>query len=336
MSSTPEVDNIWMLETFFTSRFRLIPPLYSIAIAFNVESIALRHCSLKDEFGPVRANIAHAFIGPSGLGIKSPPLKTAKQIIDYCFPNYRVHGLSRFTVEGAIQYIGGRKATKKEREDEGKEDLQPHLWGNIARDEITRLFSDRRKSTMGDNWEFLSELLDGEIEPYTTRTYGFEGGLKDLHYSLLVCGSNLFLKELDEDFWEQGLGNRIDWITEVENTRVERIDGNKFFLEQSSVDDQLNELKNKVKTHIERMETVTSAHVFPDAREKWTRWLEELQNRAYKVKGMEGSFLSKYMLKSLKYAMLRASSNEDRIQGMLNIRLNHMEQAIADCGLYEG
>ena len=173
-----------------------------------------------DRMGELNLNLWGMGIGPSGE-YKSAPIKY------YVIPVYRkVTKLlkedniskdliipSRFSEEGLIDFMTFHKETKFNPET-GKDDESTTIRneGLMVRDEFTGFM----KGVKDKQWlttlsEIMSEIYDSQIQPYYTIKRRFQS-VPYCNISFLSATTPYLYEVMDEPFFIQGLGNRINFV----------------------------------------------------------------------------------------------------------------------------
>lgn len=312
---------IGKLEKFFQTRFGL-GKMWSRSIATAIVSTCLHEVFLSDELGNVKPNIFVIDIGPSGLGMKSPPVKRARELVKAFNPEYL--GVSVFTPPALREWVAPDLGTKSGKEKEF------HLNFIIIRDEASTLFGEDR-DYMKDLYELLSELWDGYLESYGTRGYGNEGNV-DVYVSLLAAGSPKILSLLDEMFFVQGLGNRVLWIDEPVTFKPW---GENFFFADPN-DSEFEALKKETVEKMKWLEANCKRAVMVDGT-LWLKWSNGLRDRFGKSSDQTtDQYLSKSLLNCLKLAINYAASRMSvhPTDGTIAVMEQDLRMAMADTEVY--
>lgn len=318
---------IGKIESFLLSRFP-IGKMWARACATAIVSSSLGKVKLEDKWGDVRPNIFIINIAKSGLGWKSPLIRFVRRVIVEFNPT--VLAPPKFTPEGFTEWVIGTKK-KSKKEDDDREVVHRHLVNSIVRDEADKILGEtyHKYNVMK---QYLSELWDGWIEGYYTRSYQYEGNVS-VYVTLLGASSDLFFKMLDEDFFRQGLGNRILWIVE-DNPAPEKLDSNQFFFNIGQKDEEFSTLQKETVERLQRLSDVVLAFMFPNAGKLWVEYQHECSTRAYKAEALQGSYEIKQPLNALKLAMIYAAGRMDLTENLLNVKEEDMRRAIEDMKTY--
>ncbi|MGA2681904.1 MAG: hypothetical protein ABSF44_08910 [Candidatus Bathyarchaeia archaeon] len=317
------------VQNFFCKHYP-IPPMAAKSVEISLGSIALKNLHFEDEMGELYANLDIIYIGKSGLACKTPIIKRMREVINDW--DKEMAAPVKFTTQGFTEYATGRQRKKGE---EG-EPIPPHDAGIIIRDEMSRLFKETTIKTMSDTLEFLSELDDCYIESYRTRTYGLEGG-KFYYLVLFSASTETFLAKMEDEFFMQGLGNKILWVCD-DPPEVIKIDYKTFFLPQL-VNEEWQKLKQKIINYMNYLTNLPFPTVMmrDDAAKIWADYKFNCDTRARNSKGkFDGSFIIKLPMKALKLAAIYAAlrNNFDK-KNMLTIEGKDMQEAINDLGIFE-
>ncbi len=306
-------------EHFFRDRFP-IGPMWARALPSSLVSIALSNVVLTDKMGDVKPSLWFMYVGRSGLGYKTPPLKIIRKLIQAFNPE--LVAPSKFTPEGFTEYVK-------------KGDTVLHFANFIIRDETSKLLGEALKfSHMNTLLEYLSELWDGWIEGYRTRKMQYEGNIS-VYVTFLSATSEYFFELLTEGFFRQGLGNRILWIIEIPR-KPEKLDPESFFFPSGSEDEEYECLKKETLEKLKELSSVTAVYLLPSAQLLWTEFQYELNLQVHKDKALAASFKIKQPLNCLKLAMVYAASisNVDWTNKTLIVDKESMKRAIDDTRTY--
>ena len=205
---------------------------------------------LSNDFGKIYGNIFCIYVGASGLGFKTVPLKkvvrpTLKQL------TIRLNEREAHAIEMDVGSIRDKlrqmkKATSRNKEyNEERAKLESVLnklvdfeapqkftseflysWltdfpqGMIAGDEYTKMFrGSKRKDWLSDNMEDLSRLYDCDPEKVGTQSRGVEYP-ENAFISFVSATTYYLLTIMDDDFFIQGTGNRILWILDENREEI--------------------------------------------------------------------------------------------------------------------
>ena len=208
--------------------------------------------------GQLNLNPWFMYIGTSGIANKTTPLKyfaspmiqTVEEQLSTTLENNKPVSLifpSRFSIEGLIQYM-----TKHSSE------------GIIIRDEFTSAFKDMTKDYMADLAEFLSEMYDGTVQKRYTRSAHLEQ-TKPAFVTFLAATTPFLYSILKLDFFLQGLGNRILYITDdVESRRAEREEYDNFYQNPTDIIQYRTEKFNEYATDLVLIRKSPIRFVFPN------------------------------------------------------------------------
>lgn len=317
-------------EKFLRDRYP-IGPRWARAMPTALVSMMIKDCVLKDKMGDVKANIFVNYIGTSGLGCKSPPLRLLRSFISKYMPDTLMP--TYITPQSGTEWFTGTHGKL-----EGREKIDRHTHGIIIRDEASTFFIEAKQRPTESIPEFLSEMFDGYIDQRYTRTFQLEGGL-NVYVSMSSASTELFLSLMEDKFFIQGLGNRILWVLETapEPTKKDQKD---FFDIPMGKDKELDELIEFTKSCYNKIYHALLANVYPDAAELWCQYDLEKRNEAYNKSNnpedLSVGYGMKMPLHALKLAMIYAASrlNVDKIH-ILRIQKEDIERALGDMKVYE-
>jgi len=222
--------------------------------------------------GNIKLNMWYVAIGPSGLGYKSLPLRTyARPIlwklsekIDYelILPEY-------FSVEGLIEHLA-----------------EGHCYGCIIKDEFAEFVKALNKDYLSDSQEFMSKLYDGDPVMRRTKKGGLEV-VRGSYICFLGTTTPYFLTLISEDWFRQGLGNRIIYIYySEEDYNIER-EMKIFRSERFFSEDQPLIRESKIEDYAEALlklykSKVTTICPDPDVHEEFVELITKLREEAWK------------------------------------------------------
>jgi len=226
-----------------------------------------------NNFGKLYATIGAIMIAPSRLGVKTVPLKAAREIVKKLEDRlnkhvYESYDLTREEYTNRLADLNfrlssrGRGRTPKDLVEEQKllenvsVNLKHHLFpeefteehltslltrnprGVILADEYTRMFkAAKTKDYLSGSMEFLSRLLDCDVPIRGTISRGNER-VDNPFVSFVSATTPVILQHMKEDFFLQGTGNRLLWII------VDRFD-DVIDLESEEADNKINEQINE-------------------------------------------------------------------------------------------
>ena len=327
MSATEEFQNLkWEDGLVGTIEKTLekypVKKLYKRGLATAITSICIPDLKQWNEIGDVTPNHFLIIIDSSGK-FKTPPFKEILNFINIFFPNLKAP--ARFTIEGFIEHVTGN-------EEKG---IDPHPCGLILRDEISRLAVEKSQKQFSGLLAFLCELWNGYIEGYRTRTYGFEGGC-DAFYSFVGASNHAFLRKMDEEFWEIGLGARAEFLTNIE-IKFDMYSDEFFWSSSNLVKHKVAFEKIAVMMQQIMAANLKRAYVLPDADQLWREYEYKCRQHANSLlkKDPYGNeiivtLIAKKAQKVLKLAMNYGASRMTFEDHTLHICLEDMQRAIDD------
>jgi len=313
---------IGKMERFLLDRFP-IGPMWARAIPTTLTSVAIHKCVLRDEWGSVKANVFITYVAPSGLGCKTPLIQFARSIMFKWAPD--LLSVGRFTPAGYTEYVCG---TKKKKD---REATKPHPVNIVIRDEWSKFLSEQTQYNK-TILEFFSDLWDGWIEGSYTRKVQFEGKVP-VYFTLLSASSDYFFKLLTEDFFTQGIGNRILWISE-KLPKPKRKDPNSFFFGKGEKDEKLQKLIEETIGKLAKLTQVRTAFLTAKARKLWADYDYKIRCEIRDNEELRASFRVKQNKNALKLAMIYSASRLMFHEGVLTIPEEEMRRAIADTEKY--
>jgi hypothetical protein len=326
MTLTWEEGIIGQYETFQLKRFPF-NPMWARALGTTLTSAAAHKLVIKDKKGPVRANIFFTYIGSSGIGYKSPPLRMTREILSE-FDKKKLSP-TKFTPQGFTEYVEGTSGEVRGKK--SRKEIPPHPVNVILRDEISELLGELRSPHLAEMKQYMSKLWDGWIEGYYTRKAQFEGGIP-VYVSLCAAGSTDFYDLLEESFFTQGLGNRILWVTETK-IKPTRQDEEEFFFPDEDV--EFEKLKEDIIGKLKQIETLKGwVTLAPGAAKRWCDFEYQYTSTAANASD-GGSYIIKIPLNVLKLAMLYSTSKLQIDKGYLWVTEEDMVMAIEDAKNYE-
>jgi|GEM_PF-4878125 len=266
-------------------------------------------------------------IGRMGLGLwglvitRSGEWKTVP-IRNYIIPILRSvesrlpsHGLvkriavpSRFSPEGLIEFMNLHKETRyNEETGEEEEMLCICNEGLMVRDEFTGMMRGvKTKDWMSDVSELLSEVYDMSVQPYYTK----KDKLQDVPYcnvSFLMATTPYFYSLLDETFFTQGLGNRMDYILFEPPKEPRKVTPDDFF----GIEDR-SEVSRIIKSFADDLLKLLNSNIRfvgidPEVAELWTDYRNDIERRKRQLSGhgldvLKWAYMSRQAEKALRRA----------------------------------
>lgn len=298
-------------------------------IQFDI-SIALHKLYYANGKGRLMPNIGFIWLGPSGSyktplydwGIKHPYRKA-----------FREWGYFHFNRIGGRALISSISKVRKEDMIEGK------VLAMVTLDEATTLAKDSNADGLSDSFEAFAQAYDGQLASSDTIIRKHE----EPHPSyspIWFQGTPVFLKYVNEDFWDIGMGNRMFFIryTTSEPLRIPREHKSKEFY-----DDMLADL--------ELMTKYTLAKFDDDAWERYNEYQINVLKEVQKVQSdLESAVDSnnfaiasrvKIPTHVIKLAIIFAASRfsifpEKAFSGkkVLKIEMEDLERAIDEVEMY--
>ena len=327
---------IGTIESFLLKRFKFAP-LYARALATSVVSTAIYKISVEDRKGPVRANVWFIYVSDSGTGVKTPPITMIRKLM-FAYNKSRL-SVTKFTPEGYTEFVQGTEAKKDKDGNIQRKEIPPHPVNLILRDEASVILGENKNSpAFSQQKEYLSGLWDGYIEGYYTRKCQFEGNV-EVYVSLCASASSYFYRLLDEEFFLQGTGNRIMWIT-LEAFDSDYLDPS-FFGLRGEHDKEFNELVLNVVGKLRRLEEVNGdkddneVELTQKAKVLWCNFHNECEDKKKTSSRNVASYLAKVPMNTLKLAMNYAASRLSIKANILIIQEEDMKRAVDDSKAYE-
>lgn len=314
---------IGKMEQFIQRRWN-VGPMWARAIPSSLVSVAGHNVILYDEEGGVTTCIFVLWVSPSGTS-KTPTLIPVRKILREFNPDLLAP--AKFTPEGFTEWVTG-----------GKEESIAHPNNIVIRDEFSVLLKEKKGHLyMSAILEYLSNLWNGYIEGYYTRSHGFEGDL-DVFVTMLAAGSDDFLANMEEEFFTQGLGNRILWNDEPPPPAVKRDAGKYFYEGDLSFDPDQFSLKNDVIGMLKRIEEVKEVFIQEDAAQIFVNFKYSIECTRKANPTHEESLVYSYMVKqslnALKLSMVYALARLNIEAGCLMVTGRDMLKAIEDVQTY--
>lgn len=317
---------IGRIESFLLDRFP-IGKLTARSIPSSLVSIALSNTILPDEWGDVRPNLWYFYVGRSGFAFKTPLIKFIRNVIIGFDSRYVAP--PKFTPEGMTEYVMNSPKTKDRK-------VSPaHPVNFICRDEMSKLLGETRKD-QSIMKEYLSELWDGYIEGYYTRSYQYEGNLP-VYVVFWGASSEYFYEKLNQTFFTQGLGNRPLWLV-GEDRMPKKLDRD-FFFSLGDVDKGLAELRRELNTDLKDIRNSSNlAFITDDANDLWREFQYKMavEARNTDTKDVAGLLKMKLAFNALKLSIVYSAGHFNLKTGnVVFVDAEDMERAIEDVKVHE-
>jgi len=259
-------------------------------LAVSLLGVALgRRRFIPTSIGRLRMNVWHIYIGPSGLGYKTVPMKDyILEILNEMsqIANEDLILPSSFSYEGLVEYMA-----KHSNE------------GMIIRDEVSTLFKEPTSKTYSSEMiEFMSQLYDGTIQKRFTRKAKLDYVASC--YVVFVGATTPYLYEvLDEEVFVQGLGNRI--LFDFWKGELKKFSGNELFY------DQTEDLKReeKLKGYASKLVKLRNSkpYIFvpdPDAANILAEFKVKCEQKAYELYSRDSrNLIATYLARSAEMAI---------------------------------
>jgi hypothetical protein len=301
---------------------------------------------IRNAFGKIRPNIFTIYIGASRLGFKTVPLKSAvrpllNRVTDmYNSKTCLENGITKEEYDERI--FGCLKATAKERQTaEWKKEketldrigrqlvnfeapesftseglttwLTKHPHGMIASDEFTNIFKGSvGKDYLANVMETLSRLYDSEIEKKATISRGIED-VKDIHICFASATTPYILLLMEENFFWQGMGNRILWIIDSSIVKIDLKEEENFALFFWNVEKSIEHENqfNELATYLAGIKNLPRGQVLLDfdAQVELNRFRIEMYNEAVDLyqedmMNKDSSFIAGLAQNAMKLALI--------------------------------
>lgn len=291
---------IGKLQSFIQERL-IVSDTFSRAAGTALVATALHNCKLIDQKGPVRTNLSFFHIDNSGED-KTPTLNFVTRIMKKYDNKYKTcyFSIPKFTEEGFTEYVVGAKRKKRT--------TPPHPVNLIVKDEASKWVDTSKKSPSANLLEYMSELWDGNVQGYYTRSFGYEGNV-EVHAVVLAASTEYFLQILKDNFFMQGLGNRICWSTGNRQLDDIHIYDEDFFMGNES-DIEFEQMSDDIIADMRILESMKNASLSPQASAIWRQYQYELDVEGHGQTEMIRAFLRKIALNVLKLAMCYAASRK--------------------------
>ena len=244
---------------------------------------------ISTSIGNLRLNVWHIYIGPSGLGYKTVPMK--EYVLTILSHMNEITGddlilPSSFSYEGMVEYM-----SKHNKE------------GIIIRDEVSTLFKEpSTKTYSADAIEFMSQLYDGTIQKRYTRKAKLDH--VSYCYVVFVGATTPYLYQvLDEEVFVQGLGNRI--LFDFWKGNLKKFNGDELFYDME--EELLRE--EKLKDYATKLCNLRKAKptIFlpePDAAQMLAEFKSKVEREAYRLYEKDTrSLLATYLARTSEMAI---------------------------------
>ena len=299
----------------------------SVAKAYVQSAISSQICRIVagDSRGRVLPNLGFLWIGPSGIG-KTPALDAIispveKLLRDGSIYNYdKIY--NRVTGEFLIHSIAHIKGEQRH---------------NIALiwDEVSTLAKSAYNRSTSSLFETLNALYDGRLPGSGSVSRGDDGASNVYAGIFIMSGTPIFLKYIDEDFWNIGIGTRLDFLPYESLPPSDILPDPKegHRIADEFIDDLL------------KIRKVVKVKWLPEMWQKYNEYQKKIISEVRMVQeDLDSSLIqenfevisrSKFPLKVLKYSIIYASSRMNFTDsGLLYVDVEDLENAIRDVEEY--
>ncbi|RLI78248.1 hypothetical protein DRP05_07720 [Archaeoglobales archaeon] len=145
--------------------------------------------------------------------------------------------------------------------------------GVIVKDEATTILKNARKQYGADYYEMMSKLYDGSYYERRTRKAGLEIVPSDTYVNMIAATTPYIYKVLEEEFFTQGLGNRILYV--LWNGETEDSEGI-FDVDIKNYDSKDADILNKLRTLREKCENVRTTIPLKESESTLTKWRDKI------------------------------------------------------------
>ncbi|MDH2899902.1 MAG: hypothetical protein PXY39_02925 [archaeon] len=197
--------------------------------------------------GDMNLNVWFMNIGASGIAHKSTPLKYFATPIIESFGsriNTELFYPERFSTEGMISH------------------LVKNPEGCYIRDEFTSAFKDMGKDYIADYTEVMSECYDGRVTRRATRKTALEK--VHAYMTFLAATTPYIFKVMDESFYTQGTGNRIEYIFDMRLTVEHESPESYFGKRPYQLQAERNQLIDKFSNYMLKIRSSKITNIIPD------------------------------------------------------------------------
>lgn len=257
----------------------------------------------EDKLGTVKPNLSFLQIDNPGIG-KSLLISMMRFVIEkmQTLYNENQNGSLEITQESKFTSQAIRKGLHDYKKEHGTEPVNILM----IRDEVSTLFKDNKISAFSDILETLSELWNGELNPYNTIERGKET-YPPIFCNMWLAGSRVFYSKVTDDFFQQGFSSRTLCI------KSEPIPKHNIIGDNTKKESQEHMSENMYKNYFSKLLRVTEVGATKEFEKKVNEYAEEIQdklNEAQKNKIPDIKILSKnkYSLIVLKLSIILAGS----------------------------
>ena len=296
-----------------------VDPDVGEAMAISMVSSQLSQVYAEDEIGQIRPNIGILWIGPSGIG-KSPALDNGIKAHMEFLQDGTEHGFVKIfdktTGPGMTRSLAQLKKDKRHN--------VMVTWDEVST--FAKLAANRSTS---DLMESINNAYDGYLPGSNTGTDGERNG-SNVYFLFIGFGTPVFLKYINEDFWDVGLGTRLDILPYKPSKRgyiqKTRDDVRKFNADFEAELVQLRDIKNVVW----KDDMWTQYNAWKDGIETEVQTCQLSLSDALEDDNFPIVSKAKFNHKVLKYAIVFAAGRFNFTQsGILYVEIQDLERAIA-------
>lgn len=292
-------------------------------VQFDV-SVALHRLFFADGKGRVLPNLGFMWLAPSGAD-KTP-------IYNWGIMNLQEKLFSQWKY---IHYnrVGGKALISSISKIKPDNMSYGRVLSLITQDEVSTLAKESNSDGLSDVFEAFAQAYDGQLSSSTTVLRQSEIP-RPCYSPMWFQGTPTFLKYVNEDFWDIGLGNRIFFV-KYQSSEVRSI--SKTLHAKEFYDDFIKDL--------EKLNGIEKADFEDDAWELYNEYQMKVMKDVQSVQiDLETSVSTtnfditskvKYPLQIIKMAIVISASNFDfDSSGILTVRKKDVEEAIKEVESY--
>ena len=299
----------------------------SVAKAYVQSAISSQLCRIvaEDSRGRVLPNLGFMWIGPSGIG-KTPALEAIITPVEKLLRDGSIYSYekiyNRVTGEFLIHSIAHIKGEKRH---------------NIALiwDEVSTLAKSAYNRSTSSLFETLNALYDGRLPGSGSVSRGDDGASNVYAGIFVMSGTPIFLKYIDEDFWNIGIGTRLDFLP------YESLPPSDILPDPK----EGHRIADEFIADLLKLRRIAKIEWLPEMWQKYNEYQKKIISEVRMVQeDLDSSLIqenfevisrSKFPLKILKYSIIYASSRMNFTDsGLLYVDVEDLDNAIRDVEEY--
>ena len=292
-------------ESFFTDYYHRVQEVVPVpdhvikCILKTSISMGLKNASYRTKQGSIRASIGHLWLGQSGSN-KTGARKFLEKTF-YCLNPPSDNLTKLFSKHKPHSLLANLSKVP----DDTKHNGSPYAMA-IIRDEASTLAKENRSGALSSTFEIYAEIMDNEVQDSGTTGRGNESYPEILYCTTWLTSTLIFLNNLSDQFWEQGIGFRFFYVKDEAPLRYNPLGGDGDS-ETKKILDDMNEKYFKI---LSRIRNVIATEEFEKGYIEYVDKLQVARIEAHnnKDESMEVKATTKFQGQVLQLSMIYAAS----------------------------